>query len=158
MSKNLRWVLALSLITNVLFIGIAIGRWSREFPPPPPPPPGLENVPADMREHVEAAMRTLRDHDRDLMPKVDAKRRELTAIMAAQEFDEAAFRAKSKELDDLFNDSRARMVENTVRLARSLNLQERKLLAQHLRRPPPPPPGAGPPPPPPPGEGQAGMP
>ncbi len=150
MNTSLKWVLTISLLLNMLLIGIVIGRWTRGLPFPSrqmrPPHLGMDAVrlPSEKREKFEMALRALREKERELSPQIEKTRQELVSILEAPHFNEQAFMDKSKELDALFASGKDRMVRGTVELAREFTQKERRVLAEHLRRPPPPP--AGPPP------------
>ena len=146
MSRTLRWFLAASLALNMLAAGIAMGWLAREWPPgpPPPSPPGeLSHLPEAKQRELEGMLEGIHTRDRELAPRIDAKRQELMDVMRAETFDEDAFRQKNKELGALFANAREQRLEDTIVLAKGLNREERGYLAQHLRKPPMPP---GPPP------------
>jgi uncharacterized membrane protein len=157
MGKRIKILISVSLLLNVLLIGIVIGNISHrlfreDFPKRHPLdltgklPPDKEKLFLDMRERVDLA-------NREVHKQIDETRERVLSILSAPEFDEAAYQAETAKLDKLHDLMMQRFTEATKELAKNFNQAERKILAEYLRQPPPPPPhrgGPGPKPGPPP--------
>lgn len=142
MSKSIKWILAISLILNVLFVGIEIGRFTHQLPPRGFDPIGSENLkklPPEKRKQYEAMMDSIDSEKQKTFPKMDAIRKEIIAILEAPEFDEVTYKEKFKEMGAIFTADKARMVEETANLAKQFTQEERSLLAERLKQMPPPP-------------------
>jgi uncharacterized membrane protein len=144
MGKRVKIMIGVSLLLNVLLIGILIGnishRFFREdFPRRHPPeltgklPPDKEKLFLESREKVFLA-------NREVRRQIDETRERLLSILSAPEFDEAAYQAETVKLDKLHDLMMQRFAEATKELAKTFNQSERKILAEYLRQPPPPPP------------------
>ncbi|MDX2074096.1 MAG: periplasmic heavy metal sensor [Alphaproteobacteria bacterium] len=145
--KNYRnWILAGSVVVNLLLVGFIAGRM---MPPPPLPDSkeerqALDNLPAAKREQLETIMQKSRKRMAEDAKQARSLRKDMIAILEAPEFDERAFITKSKELDVLFPKSRRQMIDEMAALAKESTQEERRIMAKQLRRPPP---HRGPPPP-----------
>jgi uncharacterized membrane protein len=90
--------------------------------------------------------------NRDIHKQIDEARERVLSILSAPEFDEAAYQLETAKLDELRGLTMKRFADATRELAKQFNQEERKALAEDLRRPPPvsregePPPKTGPPP------------
>jgi uncharacterized membrane protein len=147
MGKRMKILISVSLLLNVLLIGIVIGsishRFFREdFPKRHPMelrgklPPDKEKLFLDMRKKVDLA-------NQEVHKQIDETRERLLSILSAPEFDEAAYQAETAKLDKLHDLMMQRFAEATKELAKMFNQAERKVLAEYLRQPPPPPPHRG---------------
>jgi len=144
MSKTMRILIISSLVLNVLLIGIIIGSMSnrlfrKEFPGRKPPELGLKLPPDKEKLFSDTMEKVFRQND-DVRKQTDESRERLLSILSAPQFDEGAFQAEVTRLDGLRDLMMKRLAEATKELAKQLNQEERKVLAEHLRQPPFPPP------------------
>jgi uncharacterized membrane protein len=151
MGKRIKILISISLLLNVLLIGIVIGNISHrlfreDFPPRHPLEltgklsPDKEKLFLDMRERVDQENRKVRQ-------QIDEARERVLSILGAPDFDENAYQAEAAKLDKLHGLMMQRFADATKELAKKFNRAERKVLAEYLRQPPPPPPHKGGPPP-----------
>ncbi len=139
MSKTIKWVLALSLFLNVLLAGVLLGHVSGDMAHPPrmhDMPKNIAGLSPEKQKMVDEVWADFRSGNSERFTKMKAAREEVVAIMEAPEFDEAAFRAKSAELGAMMSESKKKMIDNMANVAKQFNQEERKALAQHMRRPP----------------------
>lgn len=140
MKKSLKWVLTISILLNILLLGFVFGKISNHMQPLPPRPEWkaekLDHIPAAKREEFHKFMESNNSQRHERMKEARSLREEVIAILVEPEFDEALFREKSRQLDELFSNSKKDMLERTIELAKKLNQEERKILADNLRRPP----------------------
>jgi uncharacterized membrane protein len=151
MGTRIRILVIASLLLNVLLIGVLIGNISHrlfreEFPRRHP----LElagKLPADKEKLYFEMMERVNLENREVRKKIDEARDRVLSILRAPEFDEASYQVEAAKLDKLHGLMMQRFAEATKELAKQLNQEERKVLAEFLRQPPPPPPHRfGPPP------------
>lgn len=136
--KSHCWLLAVSLLLNVLLIGFVAGKathmkrdWHRE------PAMSEINLPGEKKAAVQAAMTEFKADGKERRKEIREKREEIVAILTAPEFDEAAFKAKSQELGMMFREGRVQMIDRIAEIAKTMSQEERRELAKFMRRPPP---------------------
>lgn len=166
MGTQLKVTLYVSLAINLLLIGMVGGylvRGCPRRPPPFPPPPELaQKLSPEHAELFSKAMDSLHEKNRKNAEALDQTRNEVLEILTAKDFDAKAFQDKMKQLHDRHGDMQGQLTQTVAELASKLSQEERKALAQILKRgplndgppggppplPPGPPPGFAPPPPP----------
>jgi len=158
MGQRIKILISISLLLNVLLIGIIIGNISnrffrKDFPGRRPPALAVK-LPPDKEKLFWDVMGKVNQENREVHPQIEEARKRVLSILSAPDFDEAAYQAETAKLDKLHGLIMQRFANATRELAKQFNQEERKILAEHLRRPPllPPPeagfpPKAGPPPP-----------
>jgi uncharacterized membrane protein len=158
MTRTIKILIGSSLLLNVLLIGVVIGNLSsrlfrEDFPRRRLPeftvklPPEKEKLFLEMMEKVHLK-------NREFLNQIDETRERVLSILSAPEFDEAAYQAATTEVEELRGVMMQRFSGATKDLAKQLNPEERKALAEYLRQPPPQPlpyqagrpPQGGPPP------------
>lgn len=166
MSKGLKIFLAASVLLNVLLVGVLIGTlshsvlWRMErgkhalmF---------LKELPPAKREMVVQTMKNMKKESRESRKKIKMARDEVIDAFAAREFDPARFDRSVAAMNATMGELMDNIAEETKKIALELSPEERKELADAMRKWPGPPfprflmdgPGAhgGPPPPPPPSD------
>lgn len=168
MSKSLKIFLAVSVLLNVLLIGVLIGTFShtilwrmekgkRTFTL-------VKELPPDKREKVLETMKKMGKESRRTRKKIKKVRDEVINIFSAPEFDAELFDRKVAEMHALMGELTDDIAEETKKMALELSPEERKEIADTIRRGPGPPfphflmeeslgHGGPPPPPPPPDSG-----
>ncbi len=143
MSKGLKIILAASVLLNVLLLGILIGTFSHTFL-------GrmekgkralmfLKDLPPEKRDMVIETMKEMRKESRETRKKIREKRDEVIDVFSAPEFDPALFDRKVAEMHALMGEVTAGIAEETKKIASELNYEERKAVADMIRRGPGPP-------------------
>jgi uncharacterized membrane protein len=157
MGKRIKLLISISILLNVLLIGVVIGNISnrlfREDFPRRHPPEFVGKLPADKEKLFFDMMERVNLENREVRKQIDEARKRVLSTLRAPEFDEAAYQVEAAKVDKLHGLMMQRFAEATKELAKQLNQEERKVLAEFLRQPPPPPPykfgpqpKAGPPP------------
>lgn len=138
MSKTFKWVLALSLLLNIVMAGFSLGCLTKG-----PQGPGMhkmgkniEGLDPEKQKMVDDIWANFREANSERFQKIQDTRQEIVAIMEAPDFDEDAFRTKSGELSALMVESKKLMMETMASVAKQFTQDERKALAHHMRRPP----------------------
>jgi uncharacterized membrane protein len=152
MGKKIKILISISLLLNVLLIGVVIGSISHrlfreDFPRRRPPELAIKLAP-DKEKLFFDTMKRVHLENREVRKQIDEGRERVFLILSAPEFDEAAYQVEAAKLGKLHGLMMQRFAEATKEMAKRFNQEERKALAELLRRPPPPPPGefGGPPP------------
>jgi uncharacterized membrane protein len=140
MTRSVKILLTLSLLANTLLAGVLIGLLPRQFYQSHPLRERLRRItaqlPEDRRQLVLAHIREVHRRNRRLVHEIRAGREAAIAILTAAEFDEAAFRKQAEEIHRCRGQLMDRLTETTIELAKQLDQNERRLLAEIIRRPP----------------------
>ncbi|MGH7768255.1 MAG: periplasmic heavy metal sensor [Candidatus Binatia bacterium] len=140
MSKKLKLAFIVSIVLNVLLAGVILGDLPRRFDRAPRS--GERMIKRDLaalpeplrtrfREKMEQARRS------GMRAKIRQERNEAIRLLAAEPFDEAAFDRQVKKIQDLRLQMTQSMADSIKDLAKDLPQEERKALAEVLKRPPP---------------------
>lgn len=132
--------------TTALVISMAGGSlafaMSDDMPPPPPHHEGgktcmmknkqelLAKLPEEKEMLFHKTMRQVREGKMDMKEKMKTLREEQMKVLTAETFDEAAFMAKSKEAQALYDSSRVKKTAAIAELAKQYSQEERKVLAE----------------------------
>ena len=140
MSKKMKVLMIVSLLLNVFLVGIIIGDMSHRFRKKPPIGKHARELasklPEDKAAIILKTMETVHMNNRDVRKQIREARQRAMNIMTAQRFDEAAYQIQVEKLHELRGLMMQRLASVTMELATKLNQQERKILAQYLKRPP----------------------
>jgi uncharacterized membrane protein len=144
MGKKIKILIGISLLLNVLLIGVVIGSISHrlfreDFPRRRPPELAIKLAP-DKEKLFFDSMERVHLENREVRKQIDEARERVLATLKAPEFDETAYQVEAAKLDKLHGLMMQRFAGATKDLAKRFNQEERKALAEFLRRPPPPPP------------------
>lgn len=138
MSRKMKVLTIGSLLLNVLLIGVIIGDMShrlhrehffgeREL---------ASKLPEDKAELLLDTVEKVHLNNRDVHRQIRQARRRAMKILTAPEFEEASYQIEVEKLHELRGLMGQRLADATLQLARQFNQEERKVLAQQLRRPP----------------------
>jgi len=143
MSKKMKVLTIGSLLLNVLLIGIIIGdmsqRLQREHLSGRHARELSSKLPEDKAALFLETVEKVHLNNRDVHKQIRAARQRAMKILTSPKFDEAAYQVQVEKLHELRGLMRRRLANATIELARQFDQQERRALAQHLRRPPRPP-------------------
>jgi uncharacterized membrane protein len=149
MGKTVKILISSSLLLNVLLIGVIIGsisnRLFREDFPKRRPPDLAQRLPPDKEKLFMDILERVHLENREVHRQIEKTREKVLGILSAPEFDGAAYQAETAKLDELHGHMMQRFGHATKELAKQLNQEERRALAEFLRHPPPPPHELGPP-------------
>lgn len=143
MSKGLKIFLAVSVLLNVLLLGILIGTFSHTFV-------GrmekgkralmfLKDLPPEKRDMVIETMKEMKKESRETRKEIRKKRDEVLDVFSAPEFDAELFDRKVAEMHALMGEVTSEIAGETKKIAAELNHEERKAIADMIRRRPGPP-------------------
>jgi uncharacterized membrane protein len=147
MEHRFKYILLISLALNLLLIGVVLGYFLRgpEFKARPFPPPITQKLSSEKQWVFDEAMRELAEKNKVIARDLERKRSEILSVLTAERFDAQVFQQKSREVHELHGQMKAQLDGVLEQLASEFNREERRALAELLRRGPPPPHG-GPPP------------
>ncbi len=143
----MKTLIVVSLLLNVLLIGIIVGHVSHRF--------GGKHffrrygseltvkLPADKEKLFFETMKQVHMENKDIRKQIRETREKAISILTAPEFDETAYQIEAEKLHELRGRMMQQLAAATKELATHFNQEERKALAKHLRRPPRPPLGVG---------------
>jgi len=140
MSKKMKIILAISVLLNMLFIGLVIGHMTHRHKPG-----------EFMRRRTMRLARTLSPEKRTLFmgtlekvyrdnegihEKIREGRKRIVSILSAPDFDENAYQEEVEKIHRLRGMMMQRLADATKELAKKFTPEERKALAAHLLKPP----------------------
>jgi uncharacterized membrane protein len=142
MTKALKLVFLGSLVLNLMLLGVILGQVPR----------GLEATPSTRTQRMEEALKKvpepaqsrfrekfaqIRASSDPLRQQIDEARAETLRLLSADPFDEAAYDRQVSKIGELRAEMFKRMGQNFKQTANELSPDERRMLADVLRRPPP---------------------
>lgn len=145
MSTKIKVLTIGSLLLNVLLIGVVIGDMSHRFRREPfwgrHAPKLASRLPENKAELFRETLESVHLANKDVHKQIREARSSAMEILTAPEFDEAAYRVKVDKIHELKGFMKRRLVDATIELAKQFDQEERRALAENLRRPPRPPGG-----------------
>jgi uncharacterized membrane protein len=139
MSKTIKILILTSLVLNILLIGFIIGNVShrlfRENPLRRKPPELAVRLPQEKEKLFFDTMKKVHVENRNIRKQIRNARERIFTILTAPQFDEASYDSEVKKLHELRGLMMQRLSNATKQLAKQLNQEERKGLAEYLRRP-----------------------
>lgn len=143
MTKPVKLVFLASLVLNLLLLGVILGLVPRGSGTTRPPrtqrmEEALKKVPEPAQSRFREKFAQIRAATDPLRQQIDEARAETLRLLAAEPFDEAAYDRQVHKIEALRNEMFKRMGQDFKQTAKELSLEERRMLADVLRRPPPP--------------------
>lgn len=130
MSKKMKIIFTLSVILNVLFIGLVAGKAVHKFRDHSP----VEKIAKDMspegRHIVARTMQNAFREGRDKMKEMRKTKDEMKKIITADEFDPEAFEEQAEKMHSMFAEMGQKRIEVTKELAGQLSKEDRVKLAE----------------------------
>ena len=141
MNKTLKLLFLVSLIVNVLLVGVLMGQLPRRLESgsfrEQRMEQALKDLPQPTQTRLREKLKQIRAVGDPLRDQLRAAREETLGILSADPFDEAAYDRQVSKIDDL--QLFKKMGQIVKEVAKELSSEERRIFAQILRRPPPPP-------------------
>ncbi len=140
MSKIVKLVFLASLLANLLLLGVFLGRVPRAKDPQPPMrqqrmEDALSKLPEPAQSRLRAHFSQIRAAGEPLRDEIDEARAEAIRLMSTEPFDEAAYGRQVSKIEELRAQSFKRMAQSIKETVRELAPEERRMLADVLRRP-----------------------
>ena len=143
MTKTLKLTLLASLVLNLLFLGVILGRVPHGLEATPPTrqqrmEESLKKLPEPTQSRFREKFAQMRASSDPLRQQIDEARGETLRLLSADPFDEAAYDRQVSKIEELRGEMFKRMGQSMKQTAKELSPEERRMLADMLRRPPPP--------------------
>jgi uncharacterized membrane protein len=141
MNRSLKVVLLVSLIANVLLLGIVLGAAPRRLEERPSfrerVKADIEKLPEPARTKMRENMEQTRKADEPTFREIRQAREEALKILAADPFDEAAYDRQVNRISELRANMFQHMSDNIKAIVKTLPPEQRKAVADLFKRPPP---------------------
>src|SRR5690606_20837 len=99
----------------------------------------LKKIPEPTQSRFREKFAQMRAETEPLRRQIDSARAETLKVLGAEPFDEAAYDRQLSRIEELRDEMFKRMGRSFKQTARELSPEERRMLAEVLRRPAPPP-------------------
>ena len=140
MSKTVKLVFFASVLLNLLLIGVILGRVPHGFDGPLTRQQRMEGALKKLPEAAQSRFREkfaqIRAAGEPLRAQMDAARDEALRLMSAETFDETAYDRQVNKYEGLREERFRRMSQAIKQIASELAPDERRTLADLLRRSP----------------------
>lgn len=136
MNKKLKIAFLVSIIANVLLLGVVLGALPQRFEGRPSFQDRLKKLPEPTRTRFGESMDSVRRAGEPLRQEMQQAREEAIRILTGEPFDEAAYDRQVNKIQQLRLQLGKQMSDNMKELAKSLPPEDRKELAKVLSRPP----------------------
>jgi len=142
MSKTVKLAFLGSLVLNLLLLGVVVGFMPRGLEATPPGrqqrlEEALKKVPEPAQSRFREKFAQMRAATDPLRRQIDQARGETLRLLAADRFDEAAYDREVSKIEGLRTEMFKSMGQNFKQTAKEVSPEERRLLAEVLRRPAP---------------------
>ena len=141
MNRSLKVIFLVSLIANVLLLGIVLGAAPHRLEEPPSfrdrVKADIEKLPEPARTKMRENMEQTRKTDEPRFAEIRQAREETLKIIAAEPFDEAAYDRQVDRISELRRGMFQHMSDNIKSIVKTLPPDQRKAVADLFRRPPP---------------------
>ncbi len=138
MSKKIKTVLTVSIILNVLLLGVLIGMSADDYKDHRNKRAefrsAVDKLPAEKSKLVKKTMRGLHKETRKIRNEVKKTRKNINKIISAPEFDESAYDKEIENLQRLQSEIMLKFGKVTKELAVQLEQDERKVIAELLKK------------------------
>jgi uncharacterized membrane protein len=130
-----------SLVLNLLLLGIILGYAPRGLDARPTRQQRLEEalkkLPEPAQTHLREKFSQIRATAEPLRQESDEARAEAIRLLSTEPFDESAYDRQISRIEELRSETFKRMGQIIRQTAKELSPDERRMLAEVLRRPPP---------------------
>jgi uncharacterized membrane protein len=140
-NTKLRFAFLLSLLGNVLLVGILLGelphRFGERLSREERMEKAIEDLPEPLRAQFREKMERVREGSEPIREQIREAREEAIRILTAEPFDGTAYDRQVSKIHELYGQRSQRMAEVVKEVAKDLPPEQRQVLAEVLRRPPP---------------------
>ncbi|MGH7929336.1 MAG: periplasmic heavy metal sensor [Candidatus Binatia bacterium] len=143
MTKTAKLAFLASLVLNLLLLGIILGQVPRGLDTRPTRQQRMEaalkKLPEPAQSHLREKFSEIRATADPLRRQADVARAETIRLLSTEPFDETAYDRQVNKIEELRAEMFSRMGQVIKQTAKELSPEERRMLAEVLRRPQPPP-------------------
>ena len=133
MSRRLKIIFTTSILLNVLLIGVVAGAGYKRMHGPMGRPGFDEPRKPEFNSKMATAMMAARKGQEPLQRELRAAKKELNDILAAQQFNEAAFIEASEKMYQAQEKLSKARNEITLKMAKEMTPEERQEVARRLQ-------------------------
>jgi len=137
MSKNIKVLIACSLVLNILLIGFVIGNVTHRFSKGDSfrrkPPELSAKLSPEKEKLFFDVMGKVRQENRGIRSQMKETRERIFSILIAPEFDETAYASEVNKLHELRGRMMRQLSNATKELAKQFTQEDRKALAVYLK-------------------------
>jgi len=142
MTKAVKLAFLASLVLNLLLLGVILGQVPRGLEATPPTrqqrmEEGLKKLPEPAQSRFREKFAQIRASSDRLRQQIDGARAETLRLLSADPFDAAAYDRQVNKIGELRGEMFKQMGQNFKQTAKELSPEERRMLADLLRRPEP---------------------
>jgi uncharacterized membrane protein len=141
MNKTLKLLFLVSLILNVLLVGVLMGQLPRRLERgsfrEQRMEQALRDLPQPMQTRLREKFKQMRAAGDPLRDQLRIAREQTLGTLSAEPFDEAAYDRQVSKIQELQLQMFKKMGQVVKEIAKELSVEERRNFAQILRRPPP---------------------
>jgi uncharacterized membrane protein len=142
MTKAVKLAFLASLVLNLLLLGVILGQVPRGLEATPPTrqqrmEEGLKKLPEPAQSRFREKFAQIRASSDRLRQQIDGARAETLRLLSADPFDAAAYDRQVNKIGELRSEMFKQMGQNFKQTAKELSPEERRMLADLLRRPEP---------------------
>jgi uncharacterized membrane protein len=141
MNKTLKVLFLVSLILNVLLVGVLMGQLPRRLERgsfrEQRMEQALRDLPQPMQTRLREKFKQMRAASDPLRDQLRVAREQTLSTLSAEPFDEAAYDRQVSKIHELQLQMFKKMGQVVKEIAKELSVEERRNFAQILRRPPP---------------------
>jgi uncharacterized membrane protein len=145
MNRTMKTVFLISLILNVLLVGVLFGALPRSFGERPSFrdrfKADIEKLPEPARTRLRESLEQGRKADKPALEEIRRAREDALQMVASEPFDEAAYDRQVEKIAELRRALFRHMSDNFKTVVKDLPVEQRKAVAEIFRRPPPGSPG-----------------
>ena len=138
MSKKIKIILTVSVVLNVLLIGVLVGMSADEYKDHRNKRAefrsAVDKLPPENSKLVKKTMRGLHKETRKTRNELKKTRKKINKIISAPEFDESAYDVEIENLKRLQSEIMTKFGQVTKELAAQLGQEERKVIAELLKK------------------------
>jgi len=140
MNKKLKGAFLVSLLINILLVGVLLGKLPHRFEEGSSYQQRMEKTLKELPESVQAQFREkMREDGEPMRERIRVAREAAIRILTTELFDESAYDRQVDTINELRVQRSKRMAGIVKEVAKDLPLEQRKVLAGMLRRSPAPP-------------------
>ena len=141
MSKAAKLIFVASLVLNLLLLGVILGQVPRASTPPGRQQrmeEALKKLPEPVQSRFRDKFAEIRAAAEPQRRQIDEARAETLRLLGAEPFDEAAYDQQVRKIEELRAEMFKSIGQRIKQTAKELSPEERRMLAEVLRRPSPP--------------------
>jgi uncharacterized membrane protein len=143
MNRTARIVFVISIILNVLMLGVIVGQSPRRFAPSAMRQQrldqALKNLPEAEQSRLRERFQKLRTAADPLFGQIRQAEDQAVDLLGKETFDEAAYDSQVNKINEIRQNVTKQLAQVVKDATKDLSAAERRHFADLLRRPPPPP-------------------